>query len=61
MNYEEGLQFLKDEFNVRPQVVWQLDPFGFSSATPEILKSLGIKRVVVNRVQEAYKEILRKG
>jgi hypothetical protein len=46
-NYEEGLKFLKDEFNVRRQVVWQIGLFGFSSSTPEVLKSLGFKKVIL--------------
>jgi hypothetical protein len=58
-NYEEGLKFLFDEFGIRPDAVWQLDPFGFSSATPEILKSLGIDKVIINRMSDAYKNVLR--
>ena len=58
-NFEEGLQFLVEEFGVRPDTVWQLDPFGFSSSTPEILKSLGFDKVIINRISDAYKHILR--
>jgi len=31
-----GLEFLHDEFNVRPKVAWQIDPFGHSSANVNI-------------------------
>jgi hypothetical protein len=58
-NFEEGLKFLYDEFGIRPDKYWQLDPFGFSSYTPEILKSLGIDKVVINRMSDAYKNVLR--
>jgi len=58
-NFVEGLTFLYDEFGVRPDTVWQLDPFGHSSSTPEILKSLGFKNVVLNRMSDAYKNTLR--
>jgi len=60
MNFEEGMRFCLKEFGVRPQVGWQLDPFGFSSATPEILKAVGINRLVINRIPEAHKEVMRK-
>lgn len=54
-NFEEGLEFLQSEFGVRPDTVWQLDPFGFSSSTPEVLKSLGFKNVIINRMSDACK------
>lgn len=59
-NLEEGLRFLYEEFNVTPSSLWQIDPFGFSSSTPELLKSVGINKVVINRMSEAYKDVLRK-
>jgi alpha-mannosidase len=58
-NFVEGLTFLFDEFGIRPSTAWQLDPFGFSSSTPEILKSVGIDKVVINRMSDAYKNVLR--
>ena len=27
-NFDAGLRFLKKEFNVRPKIGWQIDPFG---------------------------------
>ena len=59
-NYEEGMRFLTEEFGIRPTILWQLDPFGHSSATPEILKSIGINQVVLNRMSDAYKNVLIK-
>ena len=58
-NLEEGLSFLYEEFGIRPDAYWQLDPFGFSAITPEILKSLGIDKLIINRMSEAYKNVLR--
>jgi len=59
-NLEEGLKFLFEEFGIRPDSYWQLDPFGFSSVSPEIYKSVGIDKVVLNRMSDAYKDVLRK-
>ena len=59
-NYEEGMRFLTEEFGIRPTILWQLDPFGHSSATPEILKSIGINQIVLNRMSDAYKNNLIK-
>ena len=58
-NLEEGLRFLYEEFNVTPSAFWQLDPFGHSSSSPEVFKSLGINKVVLDRISDAYKNELR--
>ena len=45
-----GLEFLKDNFNITPKIVWALDQFGYSMAHTYIYQQFGFNRVVVNRI-----------
>lgn len=47
---EFGLHFLKDTFNIKPHVVWQIDPFGHSAYTPAIMNKYGIDTIFLTRV-----------
>jgi alpha-mannosidase len=37
-----GLEFFRDEFGVRPTILWEPDVFGYSGALPQILLKSGI-------------------
>ena len=45
-----GLEFLKENFNITPKVVWALDQFGYSMAHTYFYQQFGFNRVVVNRI-----------
>jgi hypothetical protein len=50
LNIRLGNQFILKEFNVKPIVGWQLDPFGHSSSMAYIYSILDYKYVVLNRI-----------
>ena len=47
-----GLEFLKENFNITPKIVWALDQFGYSMAHTYFYQQFGFNRVVVNRISE---------
>jgi len=49
-NIRLGNQFILKEFNVKPIVGWQLDPFGHSSSMAYIYSILNYKYVVLDRI-----------
>ena len=49
-NFEAGHDFLKDAFGITPTVVWQLDPFGHSSAMADIFAEIGFDATVFARI-----------
>jgi len=53
-----GLDFLKDTFGVRPNIAWQIDPFGHSAVTVAVLHKLGYEAFVGNRISESFKSKL---
>jgi len=58
-NIESGLRFLAANFNVRPHVGWQLDPFGYSAYTPTLLANYGFDTLFITRVGTTIKDNLR--
>ncbi len=50
LNIRLGNQFILKEFNVKPIVGWQLDPFGHSSSMAYIYSILNYKYVVLDRI-----------
>ncbi|RWS17725.1 alpha-mannosidase 2-like protein [Dinothrombium tinctorium] len=54
----EGHQFLVDNLNYRPRYGWTIDPFGVSSSMSFLLKRMGFKAVVVQRIHYSIKKYL---
>ncbi|KAM9962911.1 hypothetical protein ACTFIW_006132 [Dictyostelium discoideum] len=55
----QGHQWLKDTLNYTIEYAWQIDPFGYSSSTPTIFSSMGIKGLVINRVSDDVKSYMK--
>ncbi|CAI2376267.1 unnamed protein product [Moneuplotes crassus] len=55
-----GLTFLRETFDVRPTIGWQIDPFGSSALTVAVLSKLGYDSLVENRMSKNYKDKLAK-
>jgi len=55
MNFDTGLSFLRDLFEVRPNIGWQVDPFGQSKVHVSILNKLGYDGLISNRVSNTIK------
>jgi alpha-mannosidase II len=53
-----GHRYLWENFKVKPNMAWQIDPFGHSSLTPTALALAGFDAVVLNRVHYATKKEL---
>ena len=51
-----GLDFLRDTFNVRPLIAWQIDPFGSSALTVATFYKLGYEALVENRISADFKK-----
>ena len=45
-----GLDFLEEEFGVRPRVGWHIDPFGHSNANPRLFAEMGFDAWVFSRL-----------
>jgi Glycosyl hydrolases family 38 N-terminal domain len=58
-NIESGLRFLSANFNSRPHVAWQLDPFGYSAYTPTLYSLYGFDSLFITRVGTSVKDKLR--
>jgi hypothetical protein len=58
LNMRTGLDFLKETFNVRPKIGWQIDPFGSSALTVAVLHKLGYEALVENRISANFKQKL---
>ncbi|EGG19315.1 hypothetical protein DFA_02102 [Cavenderia fasciculata] len=52
-----GHQFLLSTFGVKPQVGWQIDPFGPSTMTAQLFKLMGFKGHIINRLDMRIKNI----
>lgn len=57
---EEGLQWLQEHLGIRPQYSWAIDPFGHSAGQAHILKEMGYKGMLIQRVHYAIKKQLAK-
>jgi hypothetical protein len=58
-NIKLGLDFVHENFGVKPSIGWQIDPFGASASTVSILHKLGYKKLVHNRVDNKIKIQMR--
>ncbi len=54
-----GLQFLKEEFNYRPEIAWFIDPFGHSASNAYVLAKMGFKKMAFVRIDYREKNIRR--
>ncbi|EGC34354.1 hypothetical protein DICPUDRAFT_98237 [Dictyostelium purpureum] len=52
-----GHQFLLNEFQVKPEIGWQIDPFGPSTLTATLFSLMGFKYHVINRIDERIKYV----
>ncbi|VDD93743.1 unnamed protein product [Enterobius vermicularis] len=57
-NIIEGQQFVLNELNTKPEVIWSNDPFGYGVTEPYLFSKTGIKRAVINRVHFDVKQQL---
>ncbi len=55
---EQGLVWVNETFGIRPKYSWQNDPFGHSMGHATILKRLGFKGIVIQRVHYEVKRML---
>lgn len=58
LNMRLGLDFLRETFGVRPNIGWQIDPFGSSAVTVSLLHKLGYDGLVENRISKNFKNKL---
>jgi hypothetical protein len=54
-----GLDFIKENFGVRPSIGWQIDPFGSTAMTAAVFHKLGYSAFIENRISNDFKDILR--
>ena len=57
----EGHAWLNATFGVRPSIGWQLDVFGHSAAATAVLARMGMRAVVINRINYNLKRSWRAG
>jgi len=55
---QEGREWLKKTFGITPQYSWAIDPFGHSAGQAHVLKELGYKGMLIQRVHYAVKKQL---
>lgn len=58
LNMRLGIDFLRDTFGVRPNIGWQIDPFGSTAVTVSVLYKLGYDALVENRISSNFKSKL---
>ena len=51
-NYEAGHDFLRSEFGMTPRIGWQLDPFGHSAVTAELMAEMGMEAIFFARINK---------
>ena len=54
-----GLDFLKETFGIRPNIGWQIDPFGHSAVTVSVQHKLGYEVLIGNRISNNLKDKMR--
>ena len=54
-----GISWLKETFKVKPNVGWQIDPFGYNSFMPSIFAQFGYEYLVLNRIGDNRKDALK--
>ena len=52
-NFELAHDFVKTEFNVKPKIGMQLDPFGHSNAVAHLFAEMGLEAMVFARINPA--------
>ena len=55
---QEGREWLQNTFGITPQYSWAIDPFGHSAGQAHVLKELGYKGMLIQRVHYAVKKQL---
>jgi lysosomal alpha-mannosidase len=55
-----GLDFLKENFGVRPHIGWQIDPFGSTAQTVSVFHKLGFSAFIENRISNDFKDELQR-
>lgn len=55
---QEGREWLQKTFGITPQYSWAIDPFGHSAGQAQVLKELGYKGMLIQRVHYAVKKQL---
>ena len=55
---QEGRDWLKETFGITPQYSWAIDPFGHSAGQAQVLKEMGYKGMLIQRVHYAVKKQL---
>jgi hypothetical protein len=53
----EGHHFLKQNFNVKPKISWQIDPFGASKVFPLLYHQMGFEYHIISRVDDRLKYV----
>ena len=51
-NFEQAHDFVKKEFNVKPKIGMQLDPFGHSNAVSHLFAEMGLEAMVFARIND---------
>ena len=49
-NFEEGHDWLREEFGVTPKVGWQLDTFGHSNVNARLMADMGMDAIFFARM-----------
>jgi hypothetical protein len=55
-NMSTGHKFLLKEFGIRPNIGWQIDPFGHSSANADTYAKMGLNGLFFARIDYQDKE-----
>lgn len=58
-NIVEGQQFIFNELNAKPRVIWSNDPFGYGPTVPYLFTKTGIDKAVINRIHHGMKNHLQ--
>ena len=51
-NFETAHDFLRQEFNIKPTIAWQLDPFGHSAVNARLMAEMGMEAIFMGRINE---------